>query len=180
MKINIRENYNILVDKHPSHKSLNEKLMKEIKGYHFYSPEENRYPTNIRGSQYNFLEEDNSDTVNIIVEWVKNLILSHEVEYYNDIELFRYHIGCWFAKYNEGDETWQHDHKQVLLSFVYFVNTPKGSSPLVLSTSGKKIKAEAGKVVIYPGMTQHHVPKNNCKDRITLAGNIGFDMTPNS
>ena len=55
MKINIRENYNILVYKHPFYKSLNEKLMKEIKEYQFYSPEENNYHTNIRGSQYNFL-----------------------------------------------------------------------------------------------------------------------------
>ena len=57
-------------------------------------------------------------------------------------------------------------------SFVYFVRCPKGSSPLIFTTSGKKIKAEEGKVVIFPGNLLHHVPENKCDGRITLAGNI--------
>ena len=34
------------------------------------------------------------------------------------------------------------------------------------------MKAEEGKVVIFPGNVFHHVPKNNCDGRIVLAGNI--------
>ena len=44
--------------------------------------------------------------------------------------------------------------------------------PLVLTTSGKKIKAQEGKVIIFPSNVRHHVPKNRCDGRITLAGNI--------
>ena len=62
------------------------------------------------------------------------------------------------------------------IGFVYFVNAPKGASPLVFTTSGKKIKAEAGKVVIFPGTMYHHVPKNKCKNRVILAGNMVFDL----
>ena len=58
-------------------------------------------------------------------------------------------------------------------SFVYFVKTPKGSSPLIFTNSGKRIKAEEGKIVIFPGRLLHHVPKNKCEGRMTLAGN-GF------
>ena len=43
-------------------------------------------------------------------------------------------------------------HPHSSLVFVYFVNTPKGSSPLVFPTSGKKVKAEAGTLVIHPGV----------------------------
>ena len=46
------------------------------------------------------------------------------------------------------------------MGFVYFIQCPRGSSPLVFSTSGKRVKAEEGKVVIFPGNIYHHVPKN--------------------
>ena len=41
----------------------------------------------------------------------------------------------------------------------------------------KKIKAEAGKIVVFPGTIRHCVPKNNCKNRLVLAGNIIFKHT---
>ena len=50
-------------------------------------------------------------------------------------------------------------------------------SPLVFTTSGKKIKAEEGKVVIFSGDILHHVPKNRCNNRIVLAGNIFSHLT---
>ena len=61
-----------------------------------------------------------------------------------------------------------------MFSFVYFIKCPKGSSPLVFTKSGKKIKAEEGKIVIFPGWLRHHVPKNKCEGRITMAGNIFY------
>ena len=59
-------------------------------------------------------------------------------------------------------------------SFVYFIKCPKGSAPLVFTTSGKRIKAEEGKVLIFPGNMKHHVPKNKGEGRMVLAGNIGY------
>ena len=70
-----------------------------------------------------------------------------------------------------------HNHTSALMGFVYFINTPKGSSPLVFKTSGKKIKAEEGKIVLFPGVMNHYVPKNKCKNRMILAGNIIFDAS---
>ena len=61
-----------------------------------------------------------------------------------------------------------------LYAFVYFVNSPKGSSPLVFTTSGKRIKPEEGKILIFPPQLFHHVPKNKCDGRITLSGNVGM------
>ena len=65
-------------------------------------------------------------------------------------------------------------HKPSIHSFVYFVRCPKGSSPLVFTTSKKRVKAEEGKIVVFPGHVLHHVPKNNCEGRVVLAGNIGW------
>ena len=53
----------------------------------------------------------------------------------------------------------------------------KDSSSLFFPTSGKKIKAEEGKVVIFPGNVRHSVPPNKCDNRIVVAGNIGYDFS---
>ena len=58
------------------------------------------------------------------------------------------------------------------MSWVYFINCPKGSSPLVLTDSGKRISAEEGKVVIFPGFVRHEVPVNKSDDRVALICNM--------
>lgn len=82
----------------------------------------------------------------------------------------------WGAVYNHGDYTITHTHSLNHLSFVYFVNTPRGSSPLVFTTSNKKIKAEEGKVVVFNSSLWHHIPKNRCDNRIIIAGNYQIDQ----
>ena len=55
------------------------------------------------------------------------------------------------------------------------VNAPKGSSPLVFVTSGRKIKPEAGKVVIFESRLNHAVPKTKSTDRCIISGNFVWD-----
>jgi hypothetical protein len=57
-------------------------------------------------------------------------------------------------------------------SFVYYVTTPEGSSPLVFPTSGHEVKAEEGKVVIFESRLRHTIPPNQCEERCILAGNF--------
>ena len=78
----------------------------------------------------------------------------------------------WGQVYNIGDYQISHHHIPSHWSFVYYVNTPKGSSPLVFTQSRKKIKAEAGKLLIFPGHLTHHVPENKCEGRTVVAGNL--------
>ena len=83
--------------------------------------------------------------VNNLVKWVSNIIT-------NDILWTTYILKCvevWGVLYKKGDYITEHQHSPSLLSFVYFVNTPKGSSPVKFVTSGYKVKPEAGKVVIF-------------------------------
>ena len=51
------------------------------------------------------------------------------------------------------------------------MRSPKGSSPLVFDTSGRKAKPDEGKIVIFPGLIKHSVPNNRCDGRVVIAGN---------
>ena len=80
--------------------------------------------------------------------------------------------GQWYAK---GDYQLSHTHLPNHWSFVYYVNTPKGASPLIFPTSCKRVKAEAGKFVIFPAFLQHYVPKNNGEGRSVIGGNLLYN-----
>ena len=45
---------------------------------------------------------------------------------------------------------------------------------MVFTTSGKRVKAEEGKVIIFPGNVLHHVPKTRSDGRVIMAGNINL------
>ena len=106
------------------------------------------------------------DAFDFINEWILSLtpLRKDGFEYFLD--------GCWLANYAKGDKTFPHAHTPAVFSFVYFVKCPKGSSPLVFSTSGKRIKSEEGKLVLTNGCVRHHVPKSKCSGRIVYVGNI--------
>ena len=106
----------------------------------------------------------------MVYEWILSLLLPQTSGWKILVD------NSWLARYREKEFTQKHNHYPAPYSFVYFVKCPKGSSPLAFPTSGKKIKAEEGKVVIFPGNLWHSVPKNKGQDRIVLAGNI-FALT---
>ena len=108
----------------------------------------------------------------IIVEYVKEVLGSlkdapHPYKS-NPLKL----VEVWGQYYKEDAYQISHYHTHSDLAFVYYVNTPEGSSPLVFDKSEKEVYSKAGEVVIFPGWLIHHVPKNKCDDRITYAGNI--------
>ena len=164
--MNIQESVTVIREKHPFWESLKTKLIEEeSKGIL------NKRYTNIIGKKS--LSSPSFDAPSkLIAQWVQGILQNkyRSGGVFNAITVY-YNIEMWFAKYGKGDYTKKHDHLPFgIFSFVYFVQCPKGSSPLVFSTSGKKVKAEEGEVVIFPGWVKHHVPKNNCDGRITLAG----------
>ena len=141
--------------------------MKDISTLDFTWHEENVYGTNIKGSQFNFISNPHVAKPNGIIlleQWVTQLVKLNFID-------INFHT--WIARLDEGQETLEHSHYPVCtMVFVYFVNTPKGSSPLVFPTSGKKVKAEAGTLVIHPSVLKHKVPPNKCDGRITIASNL--------
>ena len=172
MNIRCRENLEIEVYHHPHYQSLNEKLMTDFSRLYFYRHDENLNYTNIKGSQFNFRKDNHSlkpKGVSLIENWVKQIIqskLSVPTQLY---------FSTWAARLDKGQETLEHAHSfYATCAFVYFVNAPKGASPLIFTTSGKKIKADPGKLILFPAPLKHKVPTNKCDNRVTIASNISI------
>ena len=81
-------------------------------------------------------------------------------------------VECWGIHYKKGDSIDQHDHVPSQYSFTYYVNVPKGSSPLVFTTSKHKVIPKPGKLVMFESRLQHKVPPCKCDDRFAIAGNF--------
>ena len=166
----VTEKLCFLVDRHPYYESLNKKIIEEsnkmIWTREIYNADGG--PSNVKAPQtypYTFTK-----STGVINDWILNLISSNLKR-----GLTFKVMNSWLANYGSGDWTARHDHGS-WYSYVYFVRTPRGSSPLIFTTSGKRIKAQEGKVVIFPGNIMHHVPPNRGVERMTLAGNIELVM----
>ena len=164
----IREECDIIIERHPHYKSLNKKLMEDVDNVDY--PEglsyEDYYKFYAKHSSYNTL----TDNVKIINSWVVNVLRIHFGSSLSNYQLKV--MQNWFAVYDKGDWVDYHKHFPLSYSFVYFVNCPRGSAPLKFYYSGKKVKAEDGKLVIFPAHVRHSVPKNKCKNRVSLIGNV--------
>ena len=156
----IREYLEVHIEKYPYWEELNEKLIRDAELVEY----DQTYSTNVKARKSDW--QTRTPSVEKINDYVGKVLQG----YYPWMKTVNV-IQCWFANYNKYDYAIVHDHCGCDWSYVYFVKTPPGSSPLVFTTSGKRIKAEAGKIVIFPSFLQHHVPKNKCDGRITLAGN---------
>ena len=161
----LNEKFPIIIKKHPCYEFLNIQLMEDMEKIDDWDLS---YKTNVNAKMSPW--DTKTTNVNIVIKWVRDILYGN----YSWLAINHKFIdmNSWFAVYNQGDFTERHDHFMSVFSWFYFVKSPRGSSPLVFSTSGKRIKAEEGKIVIFPGCLKHEVPKNKCCDRIVLAGNI--------
>ena len=101
-------------------------------------------------------------SINKLIDWILTMTYSHFIQPFEDITNV-YPIKCsetWGMSYDEGHYLKPHRHDPTQFSFVYYVNAPEGSSPLVFPSSGHEIKAEAGKVTIFESRLLHSVPPN--------------------
>ena len=163
----VREECYIIIERHPHYKSLNKKLMEDVDNVDY--PEglsyEDYFNFYAKHSSYDTL----SKNIDIINSWVINVLGIQ----YPPPDTYKYSVvDNWFAVYNRGDWVDYHDHVPTTYSFVYFVNCPKGSAPLKFYDRGKTVKAEDGKLVIFPSLLRHSIPKNKCENRVSLIGNV--------
>ena len=158
-----REDLDVIVDYHPHYEEFKPKILKEVGNHELLT-----YDTNLKAKRTGWdtqspcIEQINELVCLLIVgrpkwSWMKNLAADFTEN--------------WFARYNKGDYAIPHDHMPFTFSYVFFINSPKGSSPLVFTNSGKEVEPDEGKLVVFPSVLGHHVPKNNCDNRIILAGN---------
>ena len=158
----IKENIDIIIDKYPYSKSINKTLMDDIDEMGYDDTSSYR-----KNDTAKFSITTLSPAANTISEWVSKLI---SIKY--EITSLCLLSRCFFTRCDKGDFVSVHEHFPDCFSWVYYVNTPRGSSPLVFTTSNKKIKAEEGQVLIFPSLVKHHIPFNRCDARISLVGNV--------
>jgi len=77
---------------------------------------------------------------------------------------------AWGLIFERDNEIKPHTHLSNLYTFTYYVKVPKGSAPLVFPTSGKKIKPEEGKLVMFESRLVHMVPANKTDSRCIIGG----------
>jgi len=133
--------------------------------------------------------------VDTILKWIGNLVplVAHKysnpdpIEYkyedylplsdngggkYNfNIDAFKL-VHCWSVFYNKGDCVERHNHFPYSLSFCYYINTPEGSSPLIVDND--VINVKEGQIVFFPSNTFHSVPVSDIDGRCGIAGNIMY------
>tara|TARA_Y100001938_G_C8053684_1_gene413280 strand:- start:970 stop:1530 length:561 start_codon:yes stop_codon:yes gene_type:complete len=172
--LKVRENLEIIIDTHPDFKSLNKKLLKDTQ----YMDYALSYKTNVKAKMTGW--QTDSENIDSVLTWIKSILVK---KYGNIPEEVGYNYECldvWFAKYTHDEYTKSHTHtRNAQFAFVYYINAPQGSSPLIFTTSNTIVKAKEGQVIIFPGPLFHHVPENNCEDRVVLAGNMGVLKTHN-
>ena len=153
----------LIIEKYPLHSFLNPKILKEMEDISFNMS----YKTNVKAQ----MSEWNTTTPSI--ELIKKVVCDILLRDHPSLSDYRLTVDqCWISLYNKGEFAQFHDHALSPYSFVYFVKCPKGSSPLLVGDRKKRIKAEEGKIVIFPGSLVHGVQKNKCDGRIVVAGNI--------
>tara|TARA_R100001594_G_scaffold98767_1_gene133274 strand:- start:5 stop:511 length:507 start_codon:yes stop_codon:yes gene_type:complete len=161
----VKEDLNVIIERFPYWESINKKLLKDVEtiGYSDCS-----YKTFVKAKMSDF--KINSKNIDIITSWISSLI-DRDYNYVRRKYKLNF-FDTWFASYDYNDHTADHDHALTFLSFVYYINTPQGSSPLIFTTSKRKVKAKEGEVIIFPGFLKHYVPNNKCENRTILAGNV--------
>jgi hypothetical protein len=82
--------------------------------------------------------------------------------------------SLWAQYYPKGAFQSSHSHLPCHWSFVFFVNCPKGSSPLVFGEEDVSIDPEPSKLLIFPSWVRHHVPFNEGENRSIVAGNFFY------
>ncbi len=168
MKFGIKENLPVIVEKYLYHESLNKKILEDSKQFEWTRDWINLDggTSNVKALQTVNNEASSSKNISLVVDWAKEV--AKNLSYDNTPYKLE---SVWMANYNKGDYTVSHTHPGDF-AFIYFIKVPSGSSPLVFTTSGKRIKAEEGKLILFSTRIKHHVPKNRCDNRIVLSGNL--------
>ena len=150
-----------IVEQHPDYENLNQKLLKESEGV-IYDWSDITY---IKGkmSEWHICVK----YIDLIKEWAKTLTPPVK-------GMIPRIIDAWYAIYDYNNHALMHNHGDMYASFVYYVKTPEGSSPIVFPDENETVEAREGNILIFPGHVNHYVPKNKCDGRVVVAGNINL------
>jgi len=84
--------------------------------------------------------------------------------------------SLWGMLYQPGDHQTIHDHLPCHWAFVYYVNTPNGSPPLIFDDCSFSYHPVSGQILVFPASMRHHVPARTVSGRSNVVGNFYFQI----
>ena len=132
----------------------------------------------------------NIKEVNILITWLQNILPSVSLSFastrrprwykpFAKVELdtmygfdpYSFKLEeCWGVEYNKGEYLQEHNHFPYVLTFVYAVKMPKGSSALTIRN--KDVRLQEGECIFFLSSEFHRVKdNNNCDGRCVITGN---------
>ena len=151
----------LIIEQHPDYEKLNSNLLKESEGV-IYDWSDITY---VRGKMSEWYIC--GKYIDIIKKWA--ISLTPPI-----MGVVPRIINAWYARYDYGNHALVHNHGDMYASFVYYVKTPEGSSPIVFPDENETVEAKEGNLLIFPGHVNHYVPENKCEGRVIIAGNINL------
>ena len=151
----------LIIEQHPDYEKLNSNLLKESEGV-IYDWSDITY---VRGkmSEWHICGK----YIDVIKEWAKTLTPSIK-------GMIPRIIDAWYARFDYRNHALVHNHGDMYASFVYYIKTPEGSSPIIFPDENETVEAKEGNLLIFPGHINHYVPENKCEGRVIIAGNINL------
>ena len=166
---------NIYVEEYPFHKQLYDELVPLLESY----PDRQGRLTNVKATMTEWMLDSGGDCVSLnrLKKCLLNAASNGPFWFSKHRSInFPFYDSFWGNIYHRNDYTREHDHIYSYISCVYFLKSPRRSSPLVFSYSGKKIQPKEGTYVLFPSYLRHHVPKHRSDEtRITLAANMRLE-----
>ena len=159
--------------------NTNSRLIQKILAY----PDVMKHQTNVKANMTDWrmhMKDDDFNKVSTIVENVAKTMRYGSTHVDGDTHTKRKGQSprlmtdeCWGASYSKGEFTQEHNHWPALWSWCYYLQVPKGSSPLVFTEAGIAFEPKVGDLVVFSGQVQHSVPPCECEEkRVMMAGNI--------
>tara|TARA_B100000405_G_C16547399_1_gene360805 strand:+ start:146 stop:685 length:540 start_codon:yes stop_codon:yes gene_type:complete len=172
----IRENLELYQYEYPFYDKVNSKIQTFIKSLecdsHPYHTRDQTLTKYIKNSQLNIKNRE----VDIIVNWITEIVNRDCFRPRLDSGYVRLRCSeIWGINYEKGGYLGHHSHDGYAYTFSYVVSMSKRSSPIIFTTSGRKINQKEGQLTVFDSRLKHRVPHNKVEGKCILAGNIIFD-----
>ena len=144
--------------------------LKQMSDYALSDEGAESYKTNLFAKMSKWDIYNSTNLFNKFLDEITDILhRSHWVDFNRHVAI----TNLWTAIYRAGDFAKPHHHAPSFLSFVMCLEDSGHSHPLVFTDSGVEVEMHKGKIVLFPGYVNHHVPVyRNSEPRIILAGNI--------
>jgi hypothetical protein len=172
----IRENLELYQYEYPFFDKVNSKIQTFIK-----SLERDSHPVHV-GDQSNIKWIKNLEVnlitreVDIIVNWITEIVNRDCFRPRLDNGYVRLRCSeIWGINYEKGEYLGSHSHDGYAYTFSYIVSMSKRSSPIIFTTSGRKVNQKEGQLIVFDSRLKHRVPHNKVEGKCILSGNFIYD-----